>query len=70
MIDIIKLIDYLFSHNFKEFFRILNYYLCHDITDIKIINLIEDIKWYYIFNEILHAKKEGIKLIKLIYKII
>ena len=47
MIDIIKLIDYLFSNNFKEFFGILNYHLYHDLTDTKIINLIEDIKWYY-----------------------
>jgi hypothetical protein len=69
MIDIIKLINYLFSNNFKEFFGILNYHLCHDITDTKIINLIEDIKWYYMFDDIPDAKKEGIKLIKLIYKL-
>ena len=30
--------------------------------------LIEDIKWYYMFDEISDAKKEGIELIKLIYK--
>ncbi len=68
MIDIIKLINYLFSNNFKEFFGILNYHLNYDINDTKIINLIEDIKWYYMFDEIPDAKKEGIKLIKLIYK--
>ena len=70
MIDIIKLINYLFSNNFKEFFGILNYHLYYNLTDTKIINLIEDIKWYYMFDEIQDAKKEGIKLIKLIYKII
>jgi hypothetical protein len=69
MIDIIKLINYLFSNNFKEFFGILNYHLYHNLTDNKIINLIEDIKWYYMFDEIPDVKKEGIKLIKLIYNL-
>lgn len=69
MIDIVKLINSLFSNDFKEFFGILNYYLYHDFTDTKIINLIEDIKWYYMFDEIPDAKKEGIKLIKLIYNL-
>jgi len=68
MIDIVKLINYLFSNNFSKFFGILNYHLYHDLTDITIINLIEDIKWYYMFDDIPNAKKEGIKLIKLIYK--
>jgi hypothetical protein len=64
MIDIVKLINSLFSNDFKQFFGILNYY---STTDTKIINLIEDIKWYYMFDDLIDVKIEGIKLIKLIY---
>lgn len=67
MIDIIRLINSLFSNNFQDFFGILNCHLYYDLIDIDIINLIEDIKWYYMFNDIINTKKEGIRLIKLIY---
>jgi hypothetical protein len=66
MINIVKLINSLFSNDFKQFFGILNYY---STTDTKIINLIEDIKWYYMFDDLTEVKKEGIKLIKIIYNL-
>jgi len=67
MINIIFLIDSLFSNNFKDFFKIINFYLYYHFTHSNIIKLIEDIKWYYMFNDLINAKKNAIYLIKLIH---
>lgn len=64
MLDIIELIDYLFSNNYYEFFKILNKYL---INNNELLDILENIKWHYLFNDIETAKKIGIDLIKLIH---
>jgi hypothetical protein len=63
MLDIIELIDYLFSNNYYEFFKILNKYLMNN----ELLDILENIKWHYLFNDIETAKKIGIDLIKLIH---
>lgn len=63
MLDIIKLIDYLFSNNYYEFFKIFNNYLMNN----ELLDILENIKWHYLFNDIETARKFGIDLIKLIH---
>lgn len=67
MINIISLIESLYSKKYNDFFMIINRHLFYDITDIKIINIFEDIKWYYMFNDNENFKIHGIILIKLIH---
>jgi hypothetical protein len=65
MINIIQLINYLFSNNYTAFFTILN---THNFNNnLEIINLCEDIKYYYVFNDLTQTRIESIKLIKLIH---
>lgn len=65
MINIIQLINYLFSNNYTAFFTIIN---SHNFNNNQeIINLCEDIKYYYLFDDIKQTRIEGIKLIKLIH---
>jgi len=65
MINIIQLINYLFSNNYTAFFTILN---SHNFNNNpEIIKLCEDIKYYYLFDDPIQTKIESIKLIKLIH---
>lgn len=68
MINIITLINCIFSNNYKEFLFILTPYLYNEINDINIIKSYDDIIWYYMFNDLELAKKEAIKIVKYINK--
>lgn len=68
MINIITLIDCIFSNNYKDFLVILTPYLYNEINDINIIKSYDDIIWYYMFNDLELAKKEAIKIVKYINK--
>lgn len=64
MLNIVNLIDYLYSNDYIQFFKMFNYY---KINNNEFIEIYEEIKWYYLFNDFEMARKKGIKLIKLIH---
>ncbi len=67
MVELVELIELVFGRNFKKLFRRL------EEIDIKLNNYlislkIEDIKWYYIFEDEEEAFKRMIELIKILNK--
>lgn len=64
MLNIVELIDYLFSNNYYDFFKILNKYL---MNNNELFEILENIKWHYLFDDIEIARKDSIKLIQLIH---
>jgi len=68
MINIIILIDYIFSNNYEDFLSTLRPYLYNKIKDNDIIKTYDNIIWYYMFNDFELAKKDAIKIVKYINK--